>query len=323
MYSQTALTAARETLAASRQHALALAQVRKETLYAQEPDLAYLDHQATLAGTQAALAALEEDPSQQLTTLRQQLTDIEKERQAILKARGLPSNYLEPPFTCHRCQDTGFSAGKRCVCFRQLLHRLEGSSLPQDEHWSFVTFDLSYYPEGRSRQAMDNILERLREYATTFEPQGKSLLLLGKTGLGKTHLSLAVGKEVAAAGHWVEYTSAQAMMDRFERVRFDRDPSPQDRDFITATLRCDLLILDDLGAEFITSFSQSVLYHVLNERLLASRAIVVSTNLDPAQLSTAYAQRITSRLLCDCTAYEFLGKDIRLEKRKRLRPGQS
>lgn len=315
-----ALAEARDTLANRRQYALTLVQIRKEALYAQEPGLAQLDYQTTQAGTQAALAILEKDASQQLSILREQLASIEKKRQMILKDLGLPSDYLVPPFTCPQCQDTGFQTGKRCICFLQLVHQLEGHRLPQDDLYSFSTFDLSYYPDGQIRQSMSNILNKLYEYASNFDPQGKSLLLLGKTGLGKTHLSLAIGKKISAVGYWVEYTSAQAMMDRFERVRFDRDPSQQDQEFTSAALRCDLLILDDLGAEFITSFSQSVLYHVLNERLLSQRAILVSSNLDPSQLSATYTQRITSRLLCDCMTYKFLGKDIRLEKRKRLSP---
>ncbi len=323
MYSEKALAAVNEALAASRQKAIAEADARKEALYAREPAFYRLDSQVARTGAEIALAAFDSQAPQRLAELRGRLEDLQRERRSLLAACDCPEDYLLPHFSCPICQDTGFAAGKRCVCFRQRLQNLGAGSLPQSGGQGFDDFDLSFYPDqgdkaGASpRRQMANILERVRDYAKSFGPGSGSILFLGKTGLGKTHLSLAVGGAVASRGYWVEYTSAQAMMDRFERVRFDRGATPEDRDFTSGVLRCDLLILDDLGSEFITSFSQSVLYHVLNERLMADRATLISTNLDPAQLSAAYSERIASRILCGCTAYAFAGKDIRLEKRLR------
>ena len=328
MYNEKALSAIREALAASRQKAIAGAEARKEALYAREPEFYRLDSQVAQTGAEIALAAFDPQAPVRLAELRKRLEGLQDRRRELLASLGYPEDYLLPRFSCPKCQDTGFVAGRRCACFRRRLQSMGAGSLPQIPSQSFEDFDLSFYPAQAEkggvppRQQMSNILERIKTYAENFGPGSESLLFIGKTGLGKTHLSLAAGSVVASRGYWVEYASAQAMTDRFERVRFDRGATPEDRDFAKGVLQCDLFILDDLGSEFITSFSQSVLYHVLNERLMAGRATIISTNLDPTQLNGAYSERIASRILCGCTAYAFTGRDIRLEKRLRHRLAQ-
>ena len=216
----------------------------------------------------------------------------------------------------------------RCQCMEALLRAESCRGLPAaalDGRCTFQSFDLNYYPdtpdqEGRSpRRTMAHILQRCRDYADHFGPGSGSLLFLGRTGLGKTHLSLAIAGQVAAAGAGVLYSSIQAIVDRYERVRFDRGPSSDDREFIHMAPRCDLLVIDDLGSEFSTTFSQSVFYNLLNERITAGLPVILSTNLTLEQLNTTYNERIASRVLCGCTSYSFAGKDIRFLKQAERR----
>lgn len=88
-------------------------------------------------------------------------------------------------------------------------------------------------------------------------------------------------------------------------------------------LSCDLLILDDLGAEFATAYSQSVLYQVINDRMTEGRATIISTNLDLPALSKAYNERILSRLIGGYTMLGFVGRDIRQQKLARRREGNT
>ena len=146
------------------------------------------------------------------------------------------------------------------------------------------------------------------------------LFIYGDSGLGKTHLSLAIAGQVAKQGATVLYASAQSIIDRYERLRFDRGPTPDDREFAQMAPRCDLLVIDDLGAEFSTAFSQSVLYNILNERITAGLPVILSSNLTLEQISATYNERIASRILCGCTSFVFTGEDIRflrqMEKKK-------
>ena len=76
-------------------------------------------------------------------------------------------------------------------------------------------------------------------------------------------------------------------------------------------LSCDLLILDDLGAEFSTSFTVAALYNIINSRINAGLPVIISTNLTPTELEAKYTQRITSRIIGCYTSLIFCGRDIR------------
>ena len=78
---------------------------------------------------------------------------------------------------------------------------------------------------------------------------------------------------------------------------------------------CDLLILDDLGTEFPTSFSSSTIYNMINSRLMASRPTIISTNLTMRELEKQYSQRLVSRIMGNHVRLEFLGSDVRQKKR--------
>ena len=71
---------------------------------------------------------------------------------------------------------------------------------------------------------------------------------------------------------------------------------------------------------FSTTFSQSVLYNILNERITAGLPVILSSNLTLEQISATYNERIASRILCGCTSFVFTGEDIRflrqMEKKK-------
>ena len=75
------------------------------------------------------------------------------------------------------------------------------------------------------------------------------------------------------------------------------------------------MILDDLGAEMTTAFTISALYDLINDRLLAGKSTVVSTNLSPSDLAGRYSPAIASRLTGSYTGLPFFGRDIRRKKR--------
>ncbi|MDR2909403.1 MAG: ATP-binding protein, partial [Oscillospiraceae bacterium] len=151
-------------------------------------------------------------------------------------------------------------------------------------------------------------------WAEGFNAKSESLLLLGRTGLGKTHLSVAMARAVAMAGYGVVYSSAQRMMDALEAEKFSRDPKAEGAADIF--LNCDLLALDDLGTEFSTQFTAAALFNVINTRLTEGRPTVVNTNLEPVEIEAKYSQRMVSRLICGYRVLRFAGKDIRFIRKK-------
>ena len=76
------------------------------------------------------------------------------------------------------------------------------------------------------------------------------------------------------------------------------------------------MILDDLGTEMNTAFTQSALYTLINQRLTAGLPMIISTNLTEADLSDRYTPQITSRLLGEYQWLHFVGTDIRRLKER-------
>jgi DNA replication protein DnaC len=166
---------------------------------------------------------------------------------------------------------------------------------------------------------MADVLDACKRYAAEFSRESPSLLMLGKTGLGKTHLSLAICSALAEKGFGVVYTPVQKLTDRLEAVKFSYSDAAKEQyaaELENAT-GCDLLVLDDLGAEFVTQFSSAALYNIVNTRMAENRPTIISTNLEPQELEQKYSQRMSSRLLGGCHALRFTGRDIRFEKKFR------
>ena len=125
---------------------------------------------------------------------------------------------------------------------------------------------------------MENNVEFLKEYAEEFKPGSSSnIILLGPTGLGKTHLSTATAITVINKGFYTIYETAFKLFDNYQNRRFSYDSdSPIDLD---KYYDCDLLIIDDLGTEFISSYTVSCLYDLINKRINMNKSTIINTNL--------------------------------------------
>ena len=111
------------------------------------------------------------------------------------------------------------------------------------------------------------------------------------------------------------YDTAASVFARFEDAKFRRDEDGgEDAD---RCMRCDLLILDDLGTEMTTSFVQSALYQIVNGRLMEKRSTIISTNLAPEEIGSRYGRSVLSRLEGEYEILPFFGEDIRRLKRER------
>lgn len=240
-----------------------------------------------------------------------------EKRAEELARLGLPADYTDPQYVCKKCSDSGYDKeGVMCACMRELLklESIKASGIGRlIEKQSFENFDLSWYAEGEERDRMRSNAEAAKAFADNFTAHsGENLLLVGKTGTGKTHLSSAIAKTVIEKGYSVLYDSTQNILSAFEtdkfRTGYGAYEPKSDKYFDT-----DLLILDDLGAEFSSQFTVSCLYNLLNTRQNRGLSTVISTNLSPEELSRKYEDRIFSRLMGEDTKILlFVGKDHRI-----------
>ncbi len=242
-----------------------------------------------------------------------------RRREALIKL-GLPEDYTDIHYTCPECSDSGFVDTKMCKCFREMLitENIKSSGMGKlIEKQSFQNFNLERYKDDETvYKNMKKNLKEAKQFANTFETLGTTLLFSGFTGTGKTHLSTAIAKQAIERGFEVLYDSAQNIISAFENDKFKSGYGPYEPKG-DKYLECDLLILDDLGAEFSSQFGNSCLYNLLNTRQNKSLATIISTNLSPSDLANRYEGRIYSRLIGNNTNLRsFSGNDMRLIKKE-------
>lgn len=314
-FSQKAYEYAKATLSDMRSAAQAAADERKSKVYAKLPELSQIDRRLQSVGIRVAMAvAGGSDAKAAINEIKGETKKLYARRDELLKSLGLTEADLEPKYACPICNDTGENGLKLCDCYMKLVREYEYKKLNDETPLSlsgFEDFKLSYYKDGTQAEHMKDLYDFCTEYADEFDMSAQNLLMYGKSGLGKTHLSLAIAGEVIKKGYGVVYTSAQNIFRKLEKERFTND---YQTDTENTLIECDLLILDDLGTEFKTSFSESVFYNILNTRLLKGHPTVISTNLMPDELGSKYHERIVSRLKGNFEPLYFIGEDIRQKK---------
>lgn len=314
-YSKETYKKAEQELAERRSRALAEREEHHRIAVAAVPEILETEEKMSSAGlaTIKALGMGADDAKEYIRKLSEINLAAQTQRSLLLKNAGFPENWLNVRYSCKKCEDKGFVNGIMCDCFKELLKSLEYeklcSNLPVN-NCRFDNFKLDYYPDGigtSPRRRMESVLDFCKTYAAEFSQKSSSLLLYGHTGLGKTHLSLAIAGKVVEDGHGVIYSSAQNLFNKLEKEKFGRSDGNTEENI----LGCDLLIIDDLGAEFTTQFTVSALYNIVNSRELEGKPTIISTNLTPEQLLSTYSERIASRILNNYTLLRFDGTDIR------------
>lgn len=303
------------------------ADVRRREIYAIIPRIKQLDDQLAQFGLRLFQASLNgENVDEETARLHAENARINKERAALLMENGYPADYTEPQYECKDCKDSGFVGIKMCACMRRRLTEAGMASSGLSalmKKQSFDNFSLDYYRKNeREYRIMEHNYKTARKYAEQFsldsdpEKRSGSLLLVGGTGLGKTHLSTAIAREIIEKGYDVFYNTALGMISDFQFSRFKTGTSPAGGDNTERYEDCDLLIIDDLGTEVINQFTVSCMYKVIDTRLNMNKPTIISTNLTSSELLKAYSDRITSRLMGEYILLPFYGTDIRQQKLK-------
>lgn len=256
------------------------------------------------------------DTENKINQLRRNNLQAQEMSRKLLAENGYPEDYLDIHYTCDMCNDTGYCDGSYCDCLKKLCGRIAADKLNKNANLKlseFDTFSLSYY-NGDDYFNMQKIFEFTRQYAETFNENSNSIFMFGKTGLGKTHLSLAIANRVLDKGYSVIYDSAINILRNIEREHFSREHSS---DMIDLVMTTDLLILDDLGTEYETPFYNATIYNIINSRLNSGKATIISTNLDLAGIKRRYDERVVSRIISVYTCLAFKGEDVRLQIRQK------
>jgi DNA replication protein DnaC len=295
----------------------------KARIYGELPALEDLDGQIASFCVKQARLMLDGD-ERALSNLKDQLGKAREKRARLLASKGYSPSDLEPVYDCPDCRDSGYIGQKRCHCFRQaaidLIYTQSNlKSILETEN--FDTLTLKYYSDqvsdpvsGRSPLANAKLaVSACHSFVEQFDDTFENLFFYGSTGVGKTFLSNCVAKALMDSGHSVLYFTSFQLFNILEESKFhqDADAKQQQEDLFT----CDLLIIDDLGAELTNRFSVSQLFLCLNERMLRKKSTVISSNLDLEKLFETYSERNFSRIISNYTLLKLTGADIRRQKR--------
>ena len=240
---------------------------------------------------------------------------------ALLEQHGFAADWLEPVYRCPRCKDSGYvgePVREMCECLRTaFFSRLyQRVGLTEAQEQSFERFDLNVFSdkpmEGMpfsQRQEMTIIRDECKQYADQYPSGACTLLLTGKSGLGKTFLMHAMAKRLLDRGFNVLMVSAYRFLDVARKAYFTGRSEELD-----SLMDTDVLLIDDLGSEpLMENITIVQLFNLINERQTAGKGLVLSTNLTEKELRERYTERIASRLTDkrQCRLIKFHGDDVR------------
>lgn len=320
-YSNKSYAQAKAILDARRDKAQEEAQKNKDLIYAAVPEIKEIDGllSSTAADLAIEIAKGPQNIEERINSIKEKNLALQARKKELLKANGYPEDHLKIKYHCEKCQDSGYVLTHICDCFKKELARctLENSGIGKlAQTQSFESFDLKYYAQNTQELAiMRENFNNLKQYAEEFKLTSSSLMLMGKTGLGKTHLTTSVAKRIIEKGYDVVYDTAQNIMEDFQYERFSRGYGYSDDEKKTDKyFECDLLIIDDLGTEMVNNFTLSVIYNLINTRINKSKPMIISTNLSNKELMERYEERVTSRFMGEFSFVRFYGSDVRLQK---------
>ena len=126
--------------------------------------------------------------------------------------------------------------------------------------------------------------------------------MIGPVGCGKSHLAVAILREIIAKGYSGLYYNSPDLL-RDIRATFDEGRDVTEEDLLDEVTTTDLLVFDDVGAERSTEFVLDRFYLIINKRYEACKPVIVTTNLDHEELEERLGTRILSRLLEMCNLF--------------------
>lgn len=143
-----------------------------------------------------------------------------------------------------------------------------------------------------------------RPVAGWWESSTQHLLLHSKVaGVGKSHVAIALGYQAVEAGAWALMWTATGLLDA---IRPNGDANA-----LSAAQECDLLVIDDLGAENVTEWTSERLFMVIDGRWANNRRTIFTTNLSGEALMQRYDERVTDRITDDALIVEVRGESRR------------
>lgn len=253
-------------------------------------------------------------------------------RRPVQSSQGIAGDRLEhrlpiahcplPIAMCERCDDTGWKPLEqdgvrrvvRCDCWREraAARALAESGIPTQ----YKRCDLDNFRD--YNDTLVRAVARARAFAESFPVIDKGLMFLGPSGLGKTHLAVAILKRVAARCGARGLFRPMGTLLRQIRETYNPVVRSTERQVIQPVMEAELLVLDDLGRERPTDWVEETLTLIIDTRYNERRPTIITSNYaltddssDPNALISRIGFRTLSRLHEMCEFVHLAGVDYR------------
>jgi len=200
-------------------------------------------------------------------------------------------------------RDNGTEYMTFCKCreYNQLLHEIKTAKIPEDYfHKTLKDFQTNIYQSVDSIKLAKYAQKAASRYVESFSEMvkmGKGLYLYSKTkGSGKTLLSIIIIYELMLK-YKVKplYISVVNILNELKNTFQQKEMNFYD--LIQSFKQADVLVMDDLGVEKTTDWSEEILTQILDERMSHKKPTIITSNMPIAALEQKYpAGRIKSRV---------------------------
>ena len=235
----------------------------------------------------------------QQDALQMEIEALMKDRHQLLEKYGLDEQIYKPKWDCPICEDRGYlSDGTLCSCYQQErmqnIMAQSGMSAAMQQY----RFD-NFYLDGFDKP--EDIQKKL-EWCQQFAHQivagtcKDCLFMRGDVGRGKTHLSSAIANVVLSGGKTVIYKRAADLFDMIRQYKYE-EGTDRWHEVLEQLIGCDLLVIDDLGAERTTDFVTEQLVLLLEERNYRNKPWIINSNLKLSQIQDTYNTRVSDRIM--------------------------
>src|SRR5437763_8846344 len=223
---------------------------------------------------------------------------------------------------CALCDDTGWRPVDdngtrrvvRCECWRDGVgrQRLADANIPRRyQHCTLENF-------AAYNESLERAVAQARLVVESFPVVSRGLFLEGQPGVGKTHLGVAVLRQVidASGARGLFYDTRDLL--RIIRSTYDPTIRTTELEILRPVMAADLLVLDDLGAENTSEWVDGTMNLIVNTRYNARRLTIFTSNYldipddtDPNTLLFRIGFRMRSRLHEMCEFIQMDGADYR------------
>ena len=289
------------------------------SIYRQLPELERLDQTIGQKNIAMIRAGIMQKNTEAQKILQNEIENLMKQRHQLLKENGMDECIYEPEWDCPHCQDRGYTEpGVLCSCYQK--ERLDDLFLRSGmseamRGFTFSNFETRYYTNPAD---MDGKVQWCRQFAKQIQSGecSQCLFLTGGVGRGKTHLSAAIANGVLEGGKTVIYRRAADLFELIRQYRYEENRQKFE-EMLEQLRTCDLLVIDDLGAERTTEFVVEQLVILLEERNYRNKPWIISSNLNINEIIQTYNDRTADRILDRAVLFKLdMPESIRVAKAK-------